>query len=111
DRGPALDLVEGEAHQVRGDWDSAVDRLSRLVPDDGSVPVAVAWRLGLIHHQRGDLPTALRLYRRGLNDPAPGGHPGPGAGRGVGRRRLPVRRDRGVSPPDGSGDTAGRGLP
>ncbi|MBX6752338.1 MAG: transcriptional regulator, partial [Micromonosporaceae bacterium] len=71
-RGPALDLVEGEAYQLRGDWDSAVDRLSRLVPDDGSVPVAVAWRLGLIHHQRGDLPTALQLYRRGLSHPAPG---------------------------------------
>jgi len=72
DRGPALDLVEGEAYQLRGDWDRAIDRLSRLVPDDGSAPVAVAWRLGLIHHLRGDLTTALELYRRGLSDPTPG---------------------------------------
>jgi tetratricopeptide (TPR) repeat protein len=71
DRVPALDLLEGEAYQVRGDWDRAVERLSRLVPDGGAVPVAVAWRLALIHHMRGDLATALELYRRGLSDPDP----------------------------------------
>src|SRR5690606_10370446 len=46
DRSPALDLVEGEACQVRGDWARAVECLSRLVPPQGPVPAAVAWRLG-----------------------------------------------------------------
>ncbi|HLT10806.1 MAG TPA: BTAD domain-containing putative transcriptional regulator [Micromonosporaceae bacterium] len=74
DRSPGIDLVEGEAAQVRGDWDRAVVCLSRLVPDEGTVSAAVAWRLGLIHHMRGDLQAAMALYRRGRDDPdgAPG---------------------------------------
>jgi ATP/maltotriose-dependent transcriptional regulator MalT/DNA-binding SARP family transcriptional activator len=69
-RGPAIDLVEGEACEVRGEWDRAVDCLSRLVPDQGSVPAAAAWRLGLIHHMRGEPDRAMVLYLRGLDDPA-----------------------------------------
>ena len=69
DRSSDLDLLEGEAHQIRGDWDRAVACLSRLVPATGPVPVAVAWRLGLIHHMRGELRLALDLYRRGLAHP------------------------------------------
>ncbi|HZN17963.1 MAG TPA: BTAD domain-containing putative transcriptional regulator [Micromonosporaceae bacterium] len=68
-RSPAIELVEGEAHQIRGDWDRAVAHLSRLVPAEGPVPVAVAWRLGLIYHMRGELAEALDLYRRGLANP------------------------------------------
>jgi ATP/maltotriose-dependent transcriptional regulator MalT/DNA-binding SARP family transcriptional activator len=68
-RTPELDLVEGEACQVRGDWARAVDRLSRLVPTRGSTPAAAAWRLGLIHHLRGDLDTAVDVYTRGVDDP------------------------------------------
>jgi ATP/maltotriose-dependent transcriptional regulator MalT/DNA-binding SARP family transcriptional activator len=67
-RTPELDLVEGEACQVRGDWSRAVDRLDRLVPPRGPAPAAVAWRLGLIHHLRGDLDLALDVYARGLAD-------------------------------------------
>ncbi|HEY3007541.1 MAG TPA: BTAD domain-containing putative transcriptional regulator [Micromonosporaceae bacterium] len=63
-----LDLIEGEACQVRGDWERAVDRLSRLVPARGSTPAAAAWRLGLIHHLRGDLDTAVDVYTRGVDD-------------------------------------------
>jgi ATP/maltotriose-dependent transcriptional regulator MalT/DNA-binding SARP family transcriptional activator len=72
DRSSDLDLLEGEAHQIRGDWDRAVACLGRLVPATGPVPVAVAWRLGLIHHMRGELRSALDLYRRGLAHPAGG---------------------------------------
>ncbi len=68
-RSPILDLVEGEAWQVRGDWDRAVSCLSRLVPEDGPAPAAAAWRLGLIHHMRGELDRALATYLRGYADP------------------------------------------
>src|SRR5690606_20136283 len=66
DRTFTVDLLEGQAHQLRGDWDRAVVRLGRLVPADGPVPPEVAWRLGLIHHLRGELSEALAMYRRGL---------------------------------------------
>jgi ATP/maltotriose-dependent transcriptional regulator MalT/DNA-binding SARP family transcriptional activator len=74
-RTAALDLVEGEACQVRGDWDRAVTCLARLIPGDpvaaaDPAPAAAAWRLGLIHHLRGELEPALALYRRGLADAA-----------------------------------------
>jgi DNA-binding SARP family transcriptional activator/DNA-binding CsgD family transcriptional regulator len=72
-RTPAVDLLEGEAHQIHGDWDRAVVCLRRLVPGEGPVPPAAAWRLGLIHHMRGELSDALDLYRRGLADSGPRG--------------------------------------
>lgn len=68
-RSPVIDLVEGEACQVRGNWDRAVRCLSRLVPESGPAPAAAAWRLGLIHHMRGELDRALAVYLRGQVDP------------------------------------------
>lgn len=68
-RSPVIDLVEGEACQVRGDWDRAVRCLSRLVPNVGPAPAAAAWRLGLIHHMRGEPDRALAVYVRGHADP------------------------------------------
>jgi len=68
-RTPAIDLVEGEACLARGDWDRAVACLSRLVPEYGPAPAAAAWRLGLIHHLRGEPERALVLYQRGYADP------------------------------------------
>lgn len=67
-RTAAIDLVEGEAHQIHGDWDRAVGCLSRLVTADGAVPAAAAWRLGLIHHMRGEPERALTIYRNGFAD-------------------------------------------
>jgi ATP/maltotriose-dependent transcriptional regulator MalT/DNA-binding SARP family transcriptional activator len=80
-RTPAVDLLAGEAHQIRGDWDQAVVFLRRLVPGEGPVPPAVAWRLGQIHHMRGELSEALALYRRGLPPPAEVEAADPPAGR------------------------------
>jgi DNA-binding SARP family transcriptional activator/tetratricopeptide (TPR) repeat protein len=68
-RGPAIDLVEGETCQVRGDWERAVACLSRLVPEYGPAPAAAAWRLGLIHYLRGEPERALVVYQRGYADP------------------------------------------
>ena len=67
-RTPGIELVEGEAAHLGGDWDRAVRCLSRLVPDSGPVPAGAAWRLGLIHHMRGEAAQAIALYRRGIDD-------------------------------------------
>ncbi len=67
-RTPAIDLVDGEACYLRGEWDEATACLTRLVPADGAVPAAAAWRLGLIAHMRGEPGRAMSLYRRGHAD-------------------------------------------
>ena len=68
-RTPGIDLLEGEARQVRGDWAGAQRCLDRLVAGATPVPAAVAWRLGLMHHLRGGLTMALDAYRRGFDGP------------------------------------------
>ncbi|TDC35079.1 tetratricopeptide repeat protein [Kribbella albertanoniae] len=67
-RGVALDQLEGEARQVLGDWQGAVDCFDRIIEPDGEIPVGVAWRLGLIHHLRGQTDVAIATYQRGRID-------------------------------------------
>jgi DNA-binding SARP family transcriptional activator len=57
--------LEGEARQVRGDWDGALRCFQRIASARGPMAAGVAWRMGLIHHLRGDLDAALASYRRG----------------------------------------------
>ena len=71
-RDAAMDQLEGEARQVLGDWQGAEDCFDRIIDPEGEIPVAVAWRLGLIHHLRGRTDVAIDTYRRGRID---GGQP------------------------------------
>ena len=64
----ALSLVEGHARQVLGDWEGALDAFGRTTGADAPLPPAVAWRMGLIHHFRGELELAIATYDRGLGD-------------------------------------------
>ncbi|HEV8164776.1 MAG TPA: transcriptional regulator, partial [Actinomycetota bacterium] len=68
-----LDQLVGQAHQVRGDWDRALACFRRAAGAAAELPPGLAWRLGLIHHYRGDLAAALDVYGRGRvngSDPA-----------------------------------------
>src|SRR3954447_20288449 len=67
-RDAAMDQLEGEARQVLGDWQGAVDCFDRIIEPEGEIPVAIAWRLGLIHHLRGHTDVAIATYRRGRID-------------------------------------------
>ena len=58
-------LYEAEARQVLGDWEGATARYEDLVPGLGDIPARLAWRLGFLSHMRGDVKTALDIYRRG----------------------------------------------
>ncbi|MFP5332301.1 MAG: BTAD domain-containing putative transcriptional regulator [Acidimicrobiia bacterium] len=62
---PAIAKVEGAAAMATGDWDRAERVLMSVAGDEGSVPAGVAWRLGLIHHLRGDIDAADAAYGRG----------------------------------------------
>ncbi|MFF4189823.1 tetratricopeptide repeat protein [Nonomuraea sp. NPDC001831] len=54
----AVNLAEGQAHQVLGDWAGALECLRRV---DATDP-AVAWRMGMIYYQRGDYQAALSTF-------------------------------------------------
>ncbi|WP_460708105.1 BTAD domain-containing putative transcriptional regulator [Myceligenerans halotolerans] len=58
--------LAGLAHFNRGDWDTARDLLVRA-GDTGALDSAVAYRLGVIEHLRGELHPALDAYRRGAD--------------------------------------------
>jgi ATP/maltotriose-dependent transcriptional regulator MalT/DNA-binding SARP family transcriptional activator len=64
-RDAVLDQVEGQARQVGGDWTGALARFTRSAGDADPLPTGLAWRMGLIHHLRGDLDKALSVYARG----------------------------------------------
>ena len=69
-RGPDVQLVEGHARQVLGDWEGALACFTAVAGDDGPLPAGLAWRMGLISHFRGELERALDTYGRGLDGPS-----------------------------------------
>jgi DNA-binding SARP family transcriptional activator len=64
-RDGAIDALEGEARQIRGDWVGALECYRRVAGDGPGVPAGIAWRMGQIHHLRGELDEALAVYQRG----------------------------------------------
>ena len=69
-RTPTIDAVEGEARQAMGDWDGALACFRRAAGSRRRIPAGIAWRMGLIHHLRGELDEALGTYGRGRHDNA-----------------------------------------
>lgn len=67
-RDSEIEQLAGEALQVRGDWEGALRRYSRAARDAERLNPGHAWRMGLIHHLRGELQDALAVYERGAED-------------------------------------------
>lgn len=63
-------LVIGEARQVLGRWDEALASFRCAAGDADTLAPALAWRMGLIAHLRGDLDEALATYARARLDDA-----------------------------------------
>ncbi len=55
----------GEALQSLGRWGQALDVYESLASDRTSIDAGLAWRMGLLHHMRGNLDEALAIYARG----------------------------------------------
>jgi ATP/maltotriose-dependent transcriptional regulator MalT/DNA-binding SARP family transcriptional activator len=64
-RSPAVERLAGEAHEIRGEWDEALECFERAAGRRHRLDAGLAWRLGLIHHLRGHLDQALEAYERG----------------------------------------------
>lgn len=67
---PEVLLLGAEATQLLGDWEQAMSMYRRLVPADEAMPARIAWRLGFLHHMRGNVSAALDTYRAGVADTA-----------------------------------------
>jgi DNA-binding SARP family transcriptional activator len=70
-RGPGTDVLLGDALLVQGDWDAALASYTHAGGTGERLDAALAWRIGLIHHLRGDMAQALAIYERGELDDAP----------------------------------------
>src|SRR5690606_31598865 len=60
-----LDLLAAEAALVLGSWEKALDHLRPHSAGSDPIPAPVAWRVGFIHHMRGELDQAGAAYERG----------------------------------------------
>jgi ATP/maltotriose-dependent transcriptional regulator MalT/DNA-binding SARP family transcriptional activator len=67
-RDASIEQIVGQALQLRGDWEGALTRFRRAAAGAAALGPALAWRLGLIHHMRGELNEALAVYGRGSVD-------------------------------------------
>src|SRR6266508_3518308 len=70
-RSAAVEQVEGEARQVKGDWQGALDCFRRAAGHKRALAPGLAWRTGLIHYMRSELDQALETFRRARLDGAP----------------------------------------
>jgi len=56
--------VQGEACYAGGDWQAALDCFGHIAQGRPLLPAATAWRMGLMHHLRGEIDEALDVYDR-----------------------------------------------
>jgi ATP/maltotriose-dependent transcriptional regulator MalT/DNA-binding SARP family transcriptional activator len=69
-RTPDIEQIEGDARQAQGDWSGALACFERAARKFDRLPAGLAWRIGFIHYQRGDLDQALGAYARASNAPS-----------------------------------------
>ncbi|HET6749188.1 MAG TPA: transcriptional regulator, partial [Actinomycetes bacterium] len=70
-RSAAVEQVEGEARQVKGDWQGALECFRRAAGRERSPAPGLAWRTGLIHYMRSELDQALEVFGRARLDGGP----------------------------------------
>lgn len=68
ERPPALEELLGEAYTVRGEPEAAQACFRRAAGGAGDLPPRLAWRIGLLHHERGEHERALQVFARGRVD-------------------------------------------
>jgi ATP/maltotriose-dependent transcriptional regulator MalT/DNA-binding SARP family transcriptional activator len=70
-RSAAVEQVEGEARQIKGDWQGALECFRRAAGEERELAPGLAWRTGLIHYMRAELDQALEVFRRARLDGGP----------------------------------------
>ncbi|MDP9067810.1 MAG: winged helix-turn-helix domain-containing protein [Actinomycetota bacterium] len=67
-RDPGIHQLSGATRHFRGDWESALACFEQVAGERGDLDARLAWRIGMIHHLKGDLRSALVAYQRGRID-------------------------------------------
>lgn len=67
-RDAPLEEILGEAHTVRGEPAAAEECFRHAADGSEELPPSLAWRIGLMHHERGEHAEALEAYARGRVD-------------------------------------------
>jgi ATP/maltotriose-dependent transcriptional regulator MalT/DNA-binding SARP family transcriptional activator len=67
-RSHAAEQTIGHAHALSGDWEAALGCYQRAAGEAFELSPGLAWRMGRIHFDRGDLEQALETYSRGRLD-------------------------------------------
>lgn len=67
-RDPAIQQLSGATRHLQGDWESALACFKQVAGERGDLEPRLAWRIGMIHHFKGDLRAALAAYQRGRID-------------------------------------------
>ncbi len=68
-RTAAVERLAGEAYQIRGEWTLAFDCFERAGAGLGTLPAALAWRMGLVQYWRGRFDEALATFARARPEP------------------------------------------
>lgn len=67
-RDQRIEELLGEAYAVRGDAARALECFHRAAGDSEQLPPGLAWRMGLMHHERGEHEEAMNVFERGRVD-------------------------------------------
>lgn len=67
-RDSGIQQLGGETRQIRGEWEAALACFQRVAGDEGDLDARLAWRIGMIHHLKGDPRAGLAAYERGRVD-------------------------------------------
>jgi DNA-binding SARP family transcriptional activator len=64
ERSAGIETVLGDALLRRGEWEPAMAAFERAGGLEATLPPGLAWRIGLIEHERGDVAAALATFSR-----------------------------------------------
>jgi DNA-binding SARP family transcriptional activator/tetratricopeptide (TPR) repeat protein len=67
-RDERLEEILGEAHSLKGDWDEGLACYERASGGRDELPPGLAWRMGRLYWDRGEIDSAARVWEQGRVD-------------------------------------------
>jgi ATP/maltotriose-dependent transcriptional regulator MalT len=67
-RDTRVEAILGEAHSLKGNWEEALDCYKRSAGDEHDLSAGLAWRMGRLYWDRGNIEEAKAVFERGRID-------------------------------------------